>query len=333
MDGRGEQGATPEVTVVIAAYNQRWCLENTVASVLHDQGPIRCVIVVDACPFATGDLAREIAEANPGVVEAIELTTNLGQSGARNVGTARVTTPWILYLDGDDLLQPGAIPKLLATARDAQGETTAVVGRFVRTDHGGEVLRFDRRLSSVGQHVVFRKGSFESAPLEIESFLTDFRIGPPGTWLLKTEAVRRLGAFDPSMRSNEDLEFMARVLERGTVVESDEVVLAKRMHPKQQTQDTVLQRWTHLKACWLVLRRSTEESRPAVLRGIHSCFVLRSRVTVAYGSWIAQVPKSLVWRAVAASVAPAGRLELVMRRWRWPSSSLPAAPAEASYVS
>ena len=313
-----EPVASPrDVTVVIAAYDQAWCLGETVASALAGDRVDRCVIVVDACPFGTGEVAMALAETYPDRVSVVNLTTNLGQSGARNVGLELVETPWVLFLDGDDLLRPGAIDALVTAAGPATS-VDGVLGRFIRIGEMGRVRPIDRRLSTLGQHVVLRGATAERAPLSIESFLTDFRIGPPGTWLLRTVEVRAVGGFDPSLRSNEDLELMARLLVDGDFIEIEDVVLEKRMHASQQTDDTILQRRTHLAACWRVLRRASPTTRSAALRGIRSCFVLRSLVTVTYGPRATQAPRALAWWAVAKLWILAGVAERVVRTIRGP---------------
>ena len=305
------------VTVVIPAYNQRWCLAETVASALVSELVARCVIVVDACPFGTGEVAMALAKAHPNRVSVVDLTTNLGQSGARNVGLELVETPWVLFLDGDDLLRPDAVDTLVA-ATDEVPAPDGVLARFIRIGDMGKVRPIDRRLSTLGEHVILRGAVLERAPLSIESFLTDFRIGPPGSWLLRTASVRAVGGFDPGLRSNEDLELMARLLVDGDLVEIDDVVLEKRMHDSQQTADTILQRRTHLAACWRVLRRSGSASRGVALRGIRNCFVLRSRITVNYGPRSTQSLRAITWWLVAKLWVVAALAERALRSIKGP---------------
>lgn len=99
---RVHQDATaprPRISVVITSYNLNAYLPEAVASA---QGADE-VIVVDDCG------AEDARDVYP---QTIRLEQNLGLSGARNVGAARATGRYLLFLDADDVLAPGALATL-----------------------------------------------------------------------------------------------------------------------------------------------------------------------------------------------------------------------------
>ena len=55
--------------------------------------------------------------------------------------------------------------------------------------------------------------------------------------LVRTDVVRAVGAYDPTLRMGADLDLWLRVLERGTGVMSPEVVVDYHLHEGQVTQD------------------------------------------------------------------------------------------------
>src|SRR5690242_1270133 len=75
------------VNVVIPCYNYGHFLEQAVGSVLDDQGDVdvRVLIIDDASPDGSGEVALQIAARDPRV-EAVVHTTNIGHIATYNEG-------------------------------------------------------------------------------------------------------------------------------------------------------------------------------------------------------------------------------------------------------
>jgi GT2 family glycosyltransferase len=97
----GSDSTNADITAVIANYNYGSFLREAVGSVLA-QGA-RVVVVDDGS-------TEELPEL-PSGVELIR-QENQGVARARNAGIARVQTPFLIVLDADDRLVPGALEKL-----------------------------------------------------------------------------------------------------------------------------------------------------------------------------------------------------------------------------
>ncbi|MEW2296015.1 glycosyltransferase family 2 protein [Streptomyces sp. NPDC006743] len=113
----------PHVSVVVIGFNDVDRIAHAVRSALV-QGPmVREVVAVDDCSTdGTHELLRRLAEDEPRL-RVIRRETNSGGCGSpRNTGIDAVTSPYLMFLDSDDVLPPGAVDALLTTAdqEDAQ---------------------------------------------------------------------------------------------------------------------------------------------------------------------------------------------------------------------
>ncbi|MFM9367040.1 CDP-glycerol:glycerophosphate glycerophosphotransferase [Streptomyces sp. Da 82-17] len=83
----------------------RECLESTLSQGFTD---FELIVVDDCSPDASGAIAAEYAERDPRV-QLVRLDARAGAGGARNAGAERARGAYLLFLDGDDLLLPGAL--------------------------------------------------------------------------------------------------------------------------------------------------------------------------------------------------------------------------------
>ena len=92
-------------SVVITCHNQAAFIADAVESALTQRSPAREVIVVDD---GSTDSSREILSTYDDVT-LIKLDANRGANAARNIGALRASGPYLVFLDGDDLLLPWAL--------------------------------------------------------------------------------------------------------------------------------------------------------------------------------------------------------------------------------
>jgi len=102
------------VSFVVTAYNKEAFLEGTLKSVLAQEGDFeREFIVIEN---GSGDRSGEIADDLVGTLDngrVIRLTPNQGPAIAQNTGAEAATMSAIKFLDGDDLLAPDCILRML----------------------------------------------------------------------------------------------------------------------------------------------------------------------------------------------------------------------------
>ena len=101
-----ERPETPEVTVVVTAFNEHKHILDCLRTI-QDQtwSNFECVVIDDASTDSTIELAYE-EFCGDSRFEFVSLRSNVGLSTARNLGTELARAPWITYVDGDDFLYP-----------------------------------------------------------------------------------------------------------------------------------------------------------------------------------------------------------------------------------
>jgi len=121
------------VTVVVIGYNDASHITEAVRSAL-DQGPVvREVIAVDDCSTdGSPELLARLAESEPRL-RVVRRPANSGGCGSpRNTGIDAVTSPYVMFLDSDDVLPPGAARALLDAAE--REDTEVAAGLCVRRE-------------------------------------------------------------------------------------------------------------------------------------------------------------------------------------------------------
>jgi dolichol-phosphate mannosyltransferase len=142
-----------EVLVVLPTYNERENLARVVAAIRHIGHDI--LIVDDASPDGTGELADELAEADPGVrVLHRERKLGLGSAyeDAFRIGLADGTALFV-EMDADGSHRPQDLDAIVDAARGSGG--LAIGSRYIR---GGEIVGWPphRRLLSWAANVYCR---------------------------------------------------------------------------------------------------------------------------------------------------------------------------------
>ncbi|MFD4631875.1 glycosyltransferase family 2 protein [Streptomyces sp. NPDC058284] len=120
------QASRGQVSVVVIGYNDAAHVADAVRSALRQGPAVREVIAVDDC--STDDsvaVLAALADTDPRV-RVIRRETNSGGCGTpRNDGIDAAAAPYLMFLDSDDVLPPGAVGALLAAAHRHGSEVAA----------------------------------------------------------------------------------------------------------------------------------------------------------------------------------------------------------------
>lgn len=110
-------GASPTLSVIVAAYNSAATIEETVRSVqAQTLADWELIVVDDGSTDATADIAAGFA-ANDSRIMLIQ-QANAGTASARNAGAARARGCYWCFLDADDVLLPNYLECQLAFIED-----------------------------------------------------------------------------------------------------------------------------------------------------------------------------------------------------------------------
>jgi glycosyltransferase involved in cell wall biosynthesis len=93
-----------EVTVIIPTHNRRVMLKRTLHSVLAQRDVDLLVVVVD--DGGSDGTEAIIAELGDGRVSVVRHARSRGVAAARNTGIEKAMTPWLAFVDDDDLWAP-----------------------------------------------------------------------------------------------------------------------------------------------------------------------------------------------------------------------------------
>lgn len=119
------------ISVIVPAYNVQQYIAACLDSILSQGVTIEIIAVNDGSADNTRAILDDYASRNK-CIKIFE-TAHEGPSAARNVALDHCSGDWITMVDGDDILLPGALKKMLDTAVANPG-TDMVCGRFVYFD-------------------------------------------------------------------------------------------------------------------------------------------------------------------------------------------------------
>jgi glycosyltransferase involved in cell wall biosynthesis len=196
----------PRASVVVPCYKYGRYLPQLVRTVLAQPSvDVDILIVDDASPDGSGDVAERLAAKNPRV-KVLRHMSNKGHIQTYNDGLQAVTGDYVVLLSADDLLPAGALTRAVALmeahpdvgfvygyARSFSGEPPAVNGavRNWSVWPGIDWLRASAR----------RGRSFISSPEVV----------------MRSAALRQVGGYDPQLPHSGDLDMWLRTAARWDV--------------------------------------------------------------------------------------------------------------------
>jgi glycosyltransferase involved in cell wall biosynthesis len=206
----------PCVTIVVPTRNRLPLLREAVDSVRSQSfGDWELVVVDDASEDGTTEWVGRLDEPR---LRTIQLPEQLERTVARNRGLEAARGEFVLFLDDDDRLAPGALDAL-STALACRPEAVAAVGAAVRFDPDGQRERVPHP----------RRRSVRSVWREV---LAGWDSGS-GQAVFRARALREAGGWNEQLTHWELGDLWFRVSLVGPVVFLPEIVLEIRLHAGQ----------------------------------------------------------------------------------------------------
>jgi GT2 family glycosyltransferase len=181
------------LSVIIPTHNRAELLPAAIQSVLSQSlADLELIIVDDGSTDATPAAIADFADGRLRVIR----QEQAGGPAARNRGWRESRSPYLLLLDSDDTLLPGALAALMAAA-EAQPEAGLIGGDFIYVDEAGRHL---------GESRAWRR----SERLDLARWVKDCPFIPSAT-LIRADWYGRVGGFDPALGASQDWDLWLRL--------------------------------------------------------------------------------------------------------------------------
>jgi glycosyltransferase involved in cell wall biosynthesis/SAM-dependent methyltransferase len=204
------------VGVVVTTYNHAHFLAQALESVRSQTRASDAVVVIDD---GSTDNPAAVAERFPNV--RLIRQENRGLAAARNTGLAALDTSYVVFLDADDRLEPGAIEAGLAC--------------FARAPDSGFIYGGHRYIDADGQEIGER---FEPPGKDPYLHLLQGNfIAMHGTVMYRRDRLVTVGGFDERLRRCEDYDVYLRMARHYPVTGYPDLVAAYRLHGENMSAD------------------------------------------------------------------------------------------------
>jgi GT2 family glycosyltransferase len=199
------QADEPKITAVVLAYQAEPFLQRSVQALLASQGAVVDVVLVDnGCTNDDVEILRGV----PGVT-VLQPGTNLGFSGGCNAGAAVATGDYLALVNGDAIVQPGTMTRLV---RELDEPSVGIAAAAIRLAEEPDLLNSSGNMIHVlGLSWVGGLGEPETrtAPTEVAGAMGSCVVMRRSHW-------DRLGGFyDRYFAYHEDAEISLRTWRLG----------------------------------------------------------------------------------------------------------------------
>lgn len=206
------------VSIITPYYKQSKYIRETVLSAVHQEYPqLEVIVIDDGSPVPAAPSLEDVPNVH------LIRTENRGCAGARNFGFSQSHGEFILFLDGDDVLQPGAV----------QAHVTALKAN----PNAGLVFAADRVIDDNGKelqppHVCKPRRDY------LTMLFYSNPIRTPGVTMMRRTAFEEAGGFDSSLSAQvDDYELYLRMARRHPFVRHTLCVLNYRWHSSNVSRD------------------------------------------------------------------------------------------------
>jgi glycosyltransferase involved in cell wall biosynthesis len=216
------------VTVIVPCYNASRFVARTLSSIFAQTVKTRVVAVDDGSTDDTLAVLRSFGDRITIVHHEGEV--NEGVSASRNRGMSEVSSPYVAFLDADDLWHPETIAEQLRVMERNAEVGVAIVG--CRAIDSNDKPLYDFELPT--------NIAPEALP---EALLVDCFIQTPGQALFRRSVLESVGLFDAALRGGEDHDMWLRLSEHTRFAFIDRILLDYRKHSSSVSQAGARMMW------------------------------------------------------------------------------------------
>jgi GT2 family glycosyltransferase len=229
---RGNERVAATVTAIIPTYNRRELVVQSARSVLGQSCTgVECLVIDNGSSDGTAEALRALGDDR---LVVLVRDHPLGAAKARNVGLAATRTPWVAFLDNDDLWAPKKLEyQLTALTRYPSARWCATGCAYVGADLS---MRPGGRLNDGPVGPV--DGQFFSSQ-DLLGLLSRDNVVPGGgsSVLVSTELAQDAGGFHDDVPGCEDWDMWVRLARLSPMAYVDRPLAAWRMWEGQGSTD------------------------------------------------------------------------------------------------
>lgn len=203
---------TPLVSIVIPCYNHGAYLEDALRSIGTPRARTEIVVVDDGSRDSTPDVIASFD--TPNLFRSVR-QPNAGLAAARNRGLRESHGEYVIFLDADDRLAPGAVDLGVAQL-DQHPEAAFVFGRCLMMDPEGTLLDTPVQPRIVRDHY--------------RELLRRNYIWMTGTVMFRRDALKRVGGFNLAVDASADYDMYLHVARHYPIYDHGHVVAHYRKH-------------------------------------------------------------------------------------------------------
>lgn len=253
-----------DISVIIPFYNREQFIDDAVQSVLSQTLQPLEIIIVNDC---SREISRRYLDRYTRVCRIIDLPKNVGLAGSRNAGIREARGRFIALLDDDDIWLPEKleVQRTYIEENPACPAVTCWVTAFFRDKPDDLWVQFGPN------------------PIRLSQALNEWYWAVPSTLMIRADALRAVGGFDPRFRECEDRDFMIRFCAAGFRIEGvpQSLVRFRRAGQSSLSGRKLRMYGVHLRIVWIhralfyrvygvkgirnfllaTLRKATEQSR------------------------------------------------------------------------
>jgi glycosyltransferase involved in cell wall biosynthesis len=207
----------PLVSVIIPYYKQEAFLAETVRSAQQQTYPnFEIIVVDDGSPVPASSVLPKSSDVR------VLRTENRGRSAARNLGFQTSLGEYIVFLDSDDRLLPGAIEAHIKALAEHPKAVLSFGAQRIIDEYGHEVRP---------PHICRPRKDYFLMLLEGNP------IGCPGATMIRRHAFVQAGPFDEFFCPTEDYHLYLRLARNHPFVQHGFCVVEYRLHSNSSSQD------------------------------------------------------------------------------------------------
>jgi glycosyltransferase involved in cell wall biosynthesis len=227
----GKPHSEPEIDVIIPVFNGASYLEQAVRSAAAQTlRPARIIIADDGSQDETPSIARKL-ESEFAFVTHLRLPHG-GVSAARNAGIAESSSPYIAFLDSDDVWLPSKLEAQMEVFAQADDRVGVVHSSYVHIDQNGDLLKDALVVPPKRRGDIFHQ-------VLLEDYVVS---GSASSVVVRRDVLDQVGRFDERLFHGEDWDMWIRLASVAHFDFTEEPVVQLRLHGNSSSRQNTERR-------------------------------------------------------------------------------------------